>query len=394
MCPSFLEDHEEKCRVLFFISSLDGGGAERVMVNILRCIDKSRIEPILILLYPFENSPYRELLPEDLPIIVFNRTSNSLFDKLRQFFLFLSFVRKEKPQTILSMLTHNNIMAIVAGIIFKIRVIVCEHIMVSEVIKTKEEKTILLFPVRPLVKSLYRFAYRIITVSEGIKSDLVNIFNICSSKIKVIYNPIDFNIIRQFCAETVESHFIKDNVPLILAVGRLARQKNFELLIKSFSRVVKKMDARLIILGEGKERVELERLIVALGLKERVSLAGFQSNPYSFLSISDVFVLSSDFEGLPLVILEAMACGLPVISTDCKSGPREILKNGRYGLLVPVGDEIALSDGMLKLLKDSECRKGLARAGKERVKDFSVDKIIKHYESVIYGSVVSQDTRG
>ncbi len=385
---------EEKIRVMFFISSLEGGGAERVMVNILSHIDKKRIEPILVLLYPFENSPYREFLSEDVKVAVVKRKSDNALEILKQLVAFMKVVHKQKPQAILSMLTHNNIMAILAGMIFRIRTIICEHIPLSEVIKTKEGKKILIFPVRPLVKILYRFANRIITVSEGIKSDLVEKFNISDSKIKAIYNPINFERINKISADTVEHPFFEDYVPIVIAIGRLAEQKNFTMLIRAFGRTVTKLDARLIILGEGPERAILERLIVALGLSEKVSLVGFQSNPYSFLSNSDVFVLSSLYEGLPMVILEAMACGLPVISTDCKSGPREILKNGRYGLLVPVGDEVALSEGILKLLKEGELRERLARLGKERAMEFSTDKIIKQYENVIYESIVSQDTRG
>jgi glycosyltransferase involved in cell wall biosynthesis len=303
-------------------------------------------------------------------------------------------VRKQKPWVILSMLTHNNIMAILAGMLYKINVIACEHNTLSEIIKIKEGRQILLLPVRLLVKTLYRFAYRIVTVSEGIGLDLIEEFNISDKKIKTIYNPVNFERINSIGADPVNHSFFKDNIPIIIAIGRLTQQKGFDVLIKAFSRIVKKVDARLIILGEGSEKGMLERLIDTLGLTEKVSLLGFQKNPYPFLSKAGVFVLSSRYEGLPMVILEAMACGIPVISMDCKSGPREILQDGRCGTLIPVGDEVALSEGILKLLKDGALQEKLSKLGKERAKDFSVDKIIKQYESVIYESIVSQDTHG
>ncbi len=379
--------HPEKIKVLFFISSLEGGGAERIMVDILRYIDKDRIEPILLLLYSYENSPYKEFLPEDVKVVVVKRKSDNALEKLKQLLTFMKVVRKQKPRVILSMLTHNNIMAILAGMLYKINVIACEHNTLSEIIKIKEGRQILLLPVRLLVKTLYRFAYRIVTVSEDIGLDLIEKFNISDKKIKTIYNPIDFERINSISADPVNHSFFKDNIPIIIAIGRLTQQKGFDVLIKAFSRIVKKVDARLIILGEGSERGMLERLIDTLGLTEKVSLLGFQKNPYPFLSKADIFVLSSRYEGLPMVILEAVACGIPVISTDCKSGPREILQDGRCGILVPVGDEVALSEGILKLLKDGALQEKLFKLGKERAKDFSVDKIIKQYESVIYESI-------
>jgi len=130
-----------KKKVLFFIPSLEGGGAENVMVNILRQADKSKIEPVLILLDPFEHSPYRELLPEYVRVIVVGRNSDRSVEKIRQFINFVKTVHREKPKTILSMLTHSDIMAILAGMVFGIRVLICEHNTLGEVIKTREGKT-------------------------------------------------------------------------------------------------------------------------------------------------------------------------------------------------------------------------------------------------------------
>ncbi len=163
---------DDKIKVLFFISSLEGGGAERVMVTLLGNIEGSRIEPVLVLLYPAAQSPYREYLSEKLKLIVVERNADSFFEKIRQFMLFIRCVRKERPRVLCSMLTHNNIMALCAGILLRIRVIICEHITLGDDIKTEEGKRMLGVPVVPVVNILYGFADRVIAVSEGIKRNL------------------------------------------------------------------------------------------------------------------------------------------------------------------------------------------------------------------------------
>jgi glycosyltransferase involved in cell wall biosynthesis len=375
---------DDKIKVLFFISSLEGGGAERVMVTLLGNMEGSRIEPVLVLLYPATKSPYREYLSEKLKLIVVERNADSLFEKIKQFILFIRSVHKERPRVLLSMLTHNNIMALLAGILLRIRVIVCEHIALGENIKTEEGKRMLGVPVAPMVNILYKFTDRVIAVSEGIKRNLIEEFRIPERKVRVIYNPIDCDAITVLSTIPPEHSFFKGREPVIMGVGRLVTQKKFDILIKAFSSVVKEMDARLIILGEGPGREALQKLVRDLGMEGKISLAGFQENPYQFLSRADVFVLSSGYEGLPMVILEAMACGVPVISTDCRSGPREILQNGGCGLLVPVGDEGALSQGILQLLRDRTLREKFSKAGKERAKDFSVSEVATQYINIMY----------
>ena len=372
-----------RAKVFFFVPSLAGGGAERVMVDMLRYIDKRKIEPVLVLLYSYEDSPYKEDLPDDIPVIVVGRKSDSFFDKIRQFAAFLKTVFEEKPQLILSMLTHTNIMAIMSGMLFKRKVIISEHNTLGKVVRTKEGKKILGFPVSPMVKILYRYADRIITVSDGISKNLIEEFKSPSDKIKTIYNPVDMHRIAKLSEEKPEYHFLSSPVPLIISVGRLVPQKGFDILIKAFSKVVAETDARLIIMGAGPERGALEQSSVDLGLSDRIYFAGFQNNPYAFLARAELYVLSSRYEGLPVSVLEAMACGLPVIATDCLSGPREILKNGECGILVPVGDVERLAEAMLRLVISRPLRETLSKAGMERIKDFSVRKVIKEYEAEI-----------
>jgi glycosyltransferase involved in cell wall biosynthesis len=359
------------------------------MVDILRNIDRKKCEPILVLLFPCEDSPYRQYLPEDIRVVVVPRKTDSVPAKMKQFLDFLKTVRKERPDVILSMLTHNNIMALLSRLLFRIRVIACEHNTLSEVMKTEEGRSMLGMPVAPMVKVLYRFAENIITVSEGIKSDLISAIGISPYRIKTIYNPIDLNRVNSLMHAPPGHPFFAEQKPVVVAMGRMTAQKRFDILLNAFSRVILSTDARLIILGEGPERTRLENMVKDLGIEEKVSLAGFQRNPYALLAHADVFVLSSQYEGLPMAILEAMACGLPVISTDCRSGPTEILEDGQCGILVPVNDEAALAEAMTELLKDKKQREELSERGKERVRDFSVGKIVRQYEEIICKEAVS-----
>ncbi len=370
-------------KVLFFIPSLKGGGAERVMVEILRSVDHERIEPVLILLEPYENSPFKEYLPPEIKVIVVDRSSDAPLNKVRQYAGFIRTVFGEKPHLIMSMLTHCNIMAASLKLIYRIRVIICEHITVSEVIKTKEGGRMLWFSTRHLIKIFYRFADKIVAVSEGIKANLVEEFNIPPHKTEVLYNPIDLGRISELSKVSVEHVFFKERVPVLLSVGRLVPQKGFDILLKAFRKVLEEMDARLIILGGGQGKEPLLRLAGDLAITGKVSFAGFQENPYKFMSKADIFVLPSRYEGLPMVILEAMACGAPVVSSDCKSGPREILQDGRHGVLVPVEDVDALSAAISRLLRDKTLRKSFSATAKERAKDFAAGKIVSRYEEII-----------
>jgi len=353
-------------------------------MNILSHVDRDRIDQVLLLLYPFDDLPYREYLPRDVKITVVGRNSDSFFKKVKQLIDFMKVVRREKPQVIVSVLTHNNIMALLAGTLFRMPVIVCEHITLGEALKTRGGKRILGLPVAPLVKILYRIADKIIAVSEGIRDNLVEEFSVSAEKIEIIHNPMDLKLITELMDMSPKHRFFEGRAPIVMAAGRLVAQKRFDILIEAFGMVLSEMDARLIILGDGPEKGSLEKLAKDRGITDKVSFAGFQLNPYIFLSKATVFVLSSGYEGLPMVLLEAMACGAPVISSDCRSGPNEILDGGRCGLLVPVGDVKALSEAIVGLLKDKESREKLSRLGRERAADFSVDTIIKQYERVIY----------
>jgi glycosyltransferase involved in cell wall biosynthesis len=202
------------------------------------------------------------------------------------------------------------------------------------------------------------------------------------SRIQVIYNPIATSDLREKSAAILEHPWFKEcEPPVVLAVGRLTRQKGFNILIRAFSRVRRTRAVRLMILGEGEERPFLEDLIRQLGLEQEVSLPGFVQNPYPYMQRASLFVLSSRWEGLPTVLVEALYLGTPIISTDCPGGSREILRDGQYGQLVPVDDPFVLADAMELALSARP-----HRPPQESWQPFDSDFVVDRYLGVLLGA--------
>ena len=202
-------------------------------------------------------------------------------------------------------------------------------------------------------------------------------------KVRVVYNPVvDRELIAKAKSSLDNPWFEPGNPPVFLAVGRLTEQKDFLTLIKAFAMLRKQRLARLIILGEGECRSELEAMIKTLEISEDVCLPGFVQNPYAYMSHASAFVLSSRHEGLPTVLIEAMACGCPVVSTDCPSGPKEILESGKYGSLVAIGNSVALADAMIQTLEVPVSRDVLVERGMYFSNERAVSEYLKllHYE--------------
>jgi glycosyltransferase involved in cell wall biosynthesis len=174
---------------------------------------------------------------------------------------------------------------------------------------------------------------------------------------------------------------IEESFLVFSAAGRLEKEKNLPFLLRTFSQVRKKIEAKLLIIGEGSEKVLLQNLSAELGIADDVIFVGYQRNPYKYIVKSDIFVHTCLFEGFPNIVLEAMAFGVPVVTMDCPYGPRDIIKHGENGFLVPMNDERALVDTLLKLANNKELRDLTAKKGFERVMDFSIKKMVDGYES-------------
>jgi glycosyltransferase involved in cell wall biosynthesis len=240
-----------------------------------------------------------------------------------------------------------------------------------------------------IISSLFfRYADAAICISKGVAEDFIKTTGMPPQKTHVVYNPIVYPGLEQEARQSI-SHpwFATGNKPVILAVGRLVVAKDYPTLLNAFSLLNRKRQANLLILGEGRERLRLEALVRQLGLTENVQMPGFVKNPYAYMARARLLVLSSRWEGFGNVLVETLACGTPVVSTDCKGGPGEILEGGRFGRLVPVGDAQALAAAMLETLQTPPDRAML----RQRAQDFTLEKSVKEYLRVFQSCLLSHE---
>ncbi len=375
--------HKGLGKILFFLSDLQGGGAERAVVKIIRGFGERGISTELLLLN--KEGVYFGELPS-LSLVKAIGAGNLKFypNYIKALPKLILFLRKNKPDVIISNLTHLNVMLLFACWIGRVStsVVVVEHNNFTTVLQSTSKISPRLLP--PLMRWLYPRASFIVGVSQGVVDDLKKVLRFDSPKFRVIYNPIVDETLLQKAEEPLDHPFFGEgNPPVILAVGRLHVAKDFPTLFRAFTLVRKEINARLLILGDGDKRQELEALAKDLGITQDLDMPGFVENPYTYMKRASVFVLSSQWEGLPTVLVEAMACGCPVVSTDCPSGPSEILENGKYGLLVPPKNPEKLAEAILKVLKDEELAQSLREKGKLRAQDFTVDKAVEEYVRLV-----------
>ncbi len=291
--------------------------------------------------------------------------------------LLYKYIKSARPNVILVGMWPLTSVSIVAWLLTKKvgNMYVIDHNQLSE--SVLNELNFSAFYLKYIMKFTYPFSSGIMAVSHGVKKDLCRLAGINEKNIKVIYNPAATGVPSNIKVSNDEKKCLWGSGLQynILTVGSLNKQKNHELLIRAFFKISTKLNAKLIILGEGRERTNLENLILKLELGDRVDLAGFNSNPYPWYLTADLFVLSSNWEGLPTVLIEALECGLPIVSTNCPSGPDEILENGSYGKLVPMNNINALSDAIESSLMESHDPLPLTK----RAKDFTILNISRKY---------------
>jgi glycosyltransferase involved in cell wall biosynthesis len=236
-------------------------------------------------------------------------------------------------------------------------------------------------------RRLVGHADALIANSSGVAADINQFLHAAPSMSRVIPNPCDVAAIQRLAEATPEEAPLV-NSRTIVSLGRLAPQKNHALMIRSFARIAVSADARLVIAGDGPLRSDLERLGRELGVADRVVFAGWLSNPFPLLREAGAFCLSSEYEGFGYALIEAMACGCPVVATDAPYGPKDILEGGAHGLLVPNGDEQALATGMLRILSDPVLQVELRRRGQERAAQYDVSRVGETYAKVLQEAVI------
>ena len=262
-----------------------------------------------------------------------------------------AYFRRHHPDCIISSLPHVNLVSVFAKIISssKSTLILVEHNTLSQSIANAT--SLRGRHLDKLMRLVYPQANQIIAVSKGVADDLATTIGIPRGKIRVIYNPVVTPRLLVDAHATLDHPwFQKSTPPVILGVGRLTHAKNFQSLVQAFALVRKDYDTKLVILGDGPERIPIMNLAIKLGVNRELLLPGFVGNPYQYMNKAAVFALSSLWEGLPTALIEALACGTQVVSTDCLSGPKEILQGGRWGTLVPINDEDALANAIKSTL--------------------------------------------
>jgi glycosyltransferase involved in cell wall biosynthesis len=355
-----------------------GGGAQRAVTILLRHLDRRRFEPLLAL---FERQgPFLEQVPADVPIVDL-KGRHPLLAGWAMVALARA-IRKIQPAVVLASMRWPSLAAAACKRLRPdTRVVLWALGHVEQAIAGHRLRAYRLVVPR-LVRCLYPRVDGIIAVSEGVKENLVQTFGVPAERVRVIPNPLEIEQVQTRAAE--ETALTLDwSVPTVVAVGRLTAQKGFRYLLDAFATLAGTRPCRLLIVGDGPERAALWRQAQTLGLQRRVVLAGFQANPFAYVARSTVFALPSLWEGHPFVLMEAMACGVPVVSTDCPSGPSELITDGDNGLLVPTANPTALARAIAALLADPPLARSLAQSALERLNDYRVEPFVRRWEHTL-----------
>lgn len=351
-----------------------------MIINILQHLDREKHELTLVL-FDREGVHLEDVPPHVKQVFLFRKGKISYIKLI--FLLSHRLFSGLKPDLVISFMILPNILTLFASLLSFYKPIIIISVRNNPDLDFTIQKNS--YFKRMLLNILYPFASHIIVISKGIKEVLVKNFKLNRNRITVVYNGINITNVQTLAMiEPEESLFQRKNSLYITACGRLTPQKGYPDLIKAFSKITYRTKAMLYIIGEGDERRNLTALIKNLNMEDKILLLGFKANPFQYIARSDVFVLSSLFEGFANVIVEAMACGTPVIAADCPFGPGEIIEHGKNGILIPPGRVDILADTLFMLLEDKPMRERLSSGGKKRVEDFHVMKMVAGYESVFH----------
>lgn len=362
-------------RICMFMADFCGGGAERVMVNIANGLSDRGYDVDFVLAR--NEGPYRDLVSDQIGVYALSRRlGGSLLP-------FVKYLRKRRPLYIVAAGEHACIAAALCRAVSRIesRLILSIHNALDLHDAGGTDAMRIRFD-HAMMAVFFPWADRVVTVTEGLRREAIRVLRIDEAKVVTIHNPIYHAEIESLAGDTHVHQWLnmeEGRHPVVIAVGRLSQQKGFDLLLQAFALVRKRMSALLIILGQGPDLVALRTMSGELGIDEYVHFAGFVANPYAHIARADVLAMTSRSEGFGNVLVEALAVGTQVVSTDCNYGPREILADGEYGTLVPPGDPVALAEGIIQSLQRPANETKL----KERAKFFSVDAAVDKYENVI-----------
>lgn len=368
--------------IAIFVEDLGGGGAEKVSVTLANGL-VARGFAVDLVMWRAEGPYLAAVAPAVRQINFSAEHSASAVDVIRAL---RRYFREQPPRIFLSQLEKPSLLAILAALMSGYRhVVPCVHIDLLRYMRHghRLRRAVLI----GLVMMLYRFVPSIVAVSNGAAMGVRRLLWPTCPPVSVVYNGFDLIVLRAEATLPVEEMWLRDkNLPVFIACGRLVPQKAYDVLLQAFALVRQRIPARLIILGEGPLRGILESQVEQLELAEFVRMPGFVAKPAAWVARSDVFVLSSRNEGLPNVLIEAMAVNTRIVSTDCPSGPREILADGRFGQLVAVGDGAALAQNMIAALQEPLTggpQVGTEVERKVHLEKFSVTQMVENYLGII-----------
>lgn len=331
-------------KIAFFLPNLNAGGAEKVMVTLAKEFLAQGIAVDMVLSQ--KTGTLSKQLPQSICTISLNSSS-----VLKSMGKLTQYLKQAQPDVLISAMDHSNVVALsavkLAGI--KCKVLATVHTHVSHTPKSLKQKVLF-----KLIPKLYPTAHKIIAVSHGVANDLVKQFALAPDHIKVIFNPLDREKINSMAQATCNFAPFTEKVPIIITVGRLSEAKDFSTLLKAFKQVLNKQKAHLLFVGHGPLETELKLVAKRLKMEERVTFYGYSANPYPLIKNADLYVLSSKREGFGIALAEALVLGKKIVSTHCPSGPAEILENGKWGKLVPVGDDVKMAEAILSQLMEPE----------------------------------------
>jgi glycosyltransferase involved in cell wall biosynthesis len=367
-------------RVCFVLPSLNGGGAERAAVHILNGLDDTAWDRSMYLVR--RDGPYLDDLQSSIAL-----TSGSGGSRLRQWLDLLHYFRGSRPQIIVSFLSYFSILTAARGAGIGACVVFNQQTPMSAFLTDAD------YPWRGtwhrrifslVTRAAYRLADAIVTTSAGVADDLVGAFGVPRGRIQVVHNPVDLDAIRAVADEPLDpAHAREWTHPVIVAAGRLADAKNYPLMIDALAVLRRTVPARLFILGQGDREAAMREQIERLGLGDAVVFCGFQKNPWKYIARADLFVLTSRYEGFGNVLVEAMACGVPVVATS-SPGTREIVTVDADGLLVERHEPDAMAAALERVLTDDVLRRRLAAGARISADRFALPTITAAYDGLLH----------
>ena len=379
-------------KIIFALTIYETGGVSTVARNLMDCFSTDGVD-VVLLTEKLSHTHYpigKRLRVINLDILSKKGFFAKAFNIARHIKSIRKCIAKERPDIIISFGAYINchiLLSLLFGLSKKPKIILTEHSeeMFLKVIKYENVKRIFFKIVyKMLMLFLYPRADYIVTVSKNIELYMKKLYLVSPRRVRTIYNPINIDRIKELCTEDDSLLNFNDPLPCVGTISRLSPEKGIRFLIKGFEILLDRTDARLIIIGDGAERLYLEQMARDIKIEKKVIFTGFVDNPFKYLAKIDTFVLPSLWEGFPNVLLEAMACRVPVVVSNSAGGVREVIKNRVNGLLIEPGSASAISDSVYALLSDNRLRENIIKEAYETVKQFDIVPTKKQYENLIF----------